>query len=157
MKNFKKIFIFFTILIYIGYFLFNLGFLLIYCGGEPMLNLYNMGPVYNEHYSHEEEIISINWLNKNHQTDVIYMGPYSELKFYAFGNPLLPHDKKIIPLFIDKSSYVYSNYVNKIKKINYWDARERFNNGILVFNFPTEFLKYNKNKIYNNGGSEIFK
>ena len=113
--------------------------------------------LFRSHYSHEEEIISINWLNKNHQTDVIYMGPYSELKFYAFGNPLLPHDKKIIPLFIDKSSYVYSNYVNKIKKINYWDARERFNNGILVFNFPTEFLKYNKNKIYNNGGSEIFK
>ncbi len=157
MKNFKKIFIFFTILIYIGYFLFNLGFLLIYSGGEPTLNLYNQGPIYDEHYSHTEEIISINWFDKNHQTSVIYMDPYSELKIYAFGNPLLLHDKKIIPFFMGKSSYVYSNYVNKIKKINYWDAREKFNHGILVFNFPTEFLNDNKNKIYNNGGSEIFR
>ena len=87
----------------------------------------------------------------------IYIDPYSELKFYAFGNPLLLHDKKVIPFFMSKFSYVYSNYANKIKGINYLDAREKFNSGVLSFNFPTEFLNENKNKIYNNGGSEIFK
>jgi hypothetical protein len=47
-----------------------------------------------------------------------------------------------------KSAYAYSNYANIIKGINYWDAREKFNNGVLSFNFPIEFLDKNKNKIY---------
>jgi uncharacterized membrane protein len=157
MKNNKKIFLFFIVALYLGYSLFNLGFLLAYSGGEPTLNLYNLGSIYNGHYSHKEEIASIGWLDKTHQTEVIYVDPYSELKIYAFGNPLLPHDKKIVPFFMDKYSYVYSSYSNKIKEVNYWDAREKFNNGVLSFNFPTDFLNENKNKIYNNGGSEIFK
>lgn len=156
-KNYEKIFFFFVILVYLGYSLFNLGFLLPLSGGDPTLNLYNRGVVYNTLYSHNQEIISINWFNKNNQTNIVYMDPYSELKFYSFGDPMINKDKKVIPFLMSKSSYVYSNYANKIKKVNYWDAREKFNNGVLPFNFPTEFLNDNKNKIYNNGGSEIFR
>jgi len=156
-KNYKKMFLIFVIFLYLGYSLFSLGFLLTYSGGDPTLNLYNQGDNYNTHYSHKEEIDSINWINKNNLKEIIYMDPYSELKSYAFGNPLLYYDRKIIPFFMSKSSYVYSNFANKIKKLNYWNARGRFNSGVLHFNFPIEFLNDNKNKIYNNGGSEIFK
>ena len=47
--------------------------------------------------------------------------------------------------------------MQKVKKINYLDDRNEFNSGVLSFNFPTNFLDDNKNSIYNNGGSEIFR
>lgn len=157
LKKYKKIFFFFIILLYLGYTLFNLGFLLPLSGGSPTLNLYNQGSNYNSVYAHNEEVVSINWFNKNNQINIVYMDPYSELKFYDFGNLNISIDNKIIPLLMTQQSYAYSNYANKIKNLNHLDAEESFNNGIVLFNFPTEFLNYNKNKIYNNGGSEIFK
>jgi len=155
--NLRKKFLFFIIFIYLGYSLFNFGILLPISGGDPTLNMYNKGFTYNALYSHTEEAISIDWINKNQGEEKVYMDPYSELKFYSFGNPMINKDKKIIPLLMNKKSYIYSNYANKIKKINYWDAKEKFNNGVLTLSFPTEFLEENKNKVYNNGGSEIFK
>ena len=157
MKRFRSLFLFFAILIYVGYSFFNIGFLLTLTGGDPTLNLYNAGRTYDTFYTHEEEISSINWLTRNHQPTVIYMDTFSQLKFYAFGNPTIKINDKVIPIFMSKSSYVYSSYSNKIKGLNYLDAREKFNKGVISFNFPTGFLNENKNKIYNNGGSEIFK
>jgi uncharacterized membrane protein len=157
MKRFGNLFLFFAILIYMGYSLFNTGFLLKFTGGDPTFNLYNTGRTYDEFYTHEEEIRSINWLTRNHQSITIYMDVHSLLKFYAFGNPKIKNYDKVIPVFMSKLSYVYSAYSNKIKGLNYLDAREKFNKGAISFNFPTEFLNENKNIIYNNGGSEIFK
>lgn len=156
-KNSKNLFVLFIAFIYLGYSLFSFGFLLPISGGDPTLNLYNKGFTYNALYSHGEEITSINWFIKTCSKNIVYMDPYSNLKFYSFGDPMIREDNKIIPFFMGKNSYVYSNFVNKIKKINYWDAREKFNNGVLSFNFPTSFLDKNKNKIYNNGGSEVFR
>jgi len=153
----KELFIISITFIYIFYTLFSLGFFLQTYGGNPTLNLYNFGFTYNALYPHHEEIISINWFNEEGTNNLVYLDPYSQLKFYSFGDPIRDKVTKIIPSLIIKTSYVYSNFANKINEINYWDARERFNNGVLSLNFPTEFLNNNKNKIYNNGGSEIFR
>lgn len=157
MKKYEKLFLFLTISIYLLFFLFGLGFFLFLSGGDPTLNLYNKGDNYNAFYSNNNEVNSISWLNKNHVDEITYMDPYSELKFYSFGDPMIDKDKKIIPTLMNPSSYVYLNSPNIIKEINYLDARERLNRGVLSFNFPSEFLNENKNIIYNNGGSKIFK
>ncbi|GAG39728.1 unnamed protein product, partial [marine sediment metagenome] len=59
----------------------------------------------------------------------------------------------IFPSIIDKNAYVYLGYTNAIKKRTFTYTMGR----PLGYNFPNLFLGNNKNKIYNNGGSKIFK
>ncbi len=54
---------------------------------------------------------------------------------------------------MDKKAYVYSSYTNTIKK----RAFVSYKGETISYNFPTEFLNQNKNKIYNNRESELFK
>lgn len=145
------------LLICLGYSYYGMGLMLTLTGGSPTLNLYNKGFAFNTFYSHSEEISSINWLNRHYDGDLVYTDPYSQLKFFAFGDPTIKTDDKVIPSLMLKTSYVYSSYSNTIKKTNYLDVRERFTRGVLSFNFPTEFFNDNKNIIYSNGVSEIFK
>jgi len=157
MKRFRSFFLFFAILLYAGYSLFTMGFLLPLSGGNPTMNLYNKGFFYDTFYTHKEEVSSINWLSVNYQSEDVYMDPHSQLKFYAFGDPTMNIKARVIPIFMSKSAYVYSSYSNTTKGLNYLDAREKFDKGVISFNFPNQFLDENKNKIYNNGSSEIFK
>lgn len=145
------------LLIYLDYSLNGMGLMLTTTGGLPTLNLYNKGFSYDTFYSHQEEISSINWISKNINGGMIHMDPYSQLKFFAFGDPKIHNTNKVIPTFMEKTSYVYASYSNTVKELNYLDARERFNRGVLTFNFPTEFLNSNKNLIYSNSVSAIYK
>ena len=157
-KNNKNLFFIFILLIYLIYSLYNLGGFFIFYGGDPPENLYNSGSAYNAMYSHKQEISSILWIGNTKKDDsMIYLDTYSELKLYSFGNPELKHEKQIIPPLLNKNSYIYSSYSNTILNTNYWDVRERFNKGTLTFNFPNHFLNENKNNVYNNGGSKIYK
>jgi len=157
MRKPRSLFLFFAIILYSGYSLFNNGFLLPLTGGNPTMNLYNTGFFYDTFYTHEEEIHSINWLSLNYQSGDVYMDPHSQLKFYAFGDPMINIKPRAIPVFMGKSSYVYSSYSNKIKGLNFLDASDKFDKGVIPFNFPAQFLDENKDKIYNNRYSEIFK
>jgi hypothetical protein len=84
---------------------------------------------------------------------LIYSDKPSNRKLFAFGLISNHISINLLPKFVDKNSYIYSNYVNKVFSRETLAYQEES----IVLNFPTEFLNENKNKIYNNGGSEIFK
>ena len=151
-KNIK--FLLITI-IFIWFFLSSSGFNSNIIGGEPQMNLNNFGEEYDRFYTYESEVKSLEWLSKYYnQKNEIYLDRYATLKAYYFfkiNEKNILED--ILPSTIDKNAYVYSSYVNTINKRTfvYYGLK------VMSYNFPTEFLNNNKNKIYNNGGGEIFR
>jgi uncharacterized membrane protein len=142
-------------IIFIWYFLPSSGFTSQLFGGEPRMSLNNFGEAHDRFYTHESEVKSLEWLSKYYnQKNEIYLDRYATLKAYYFfkiNEKNILED--ILPSTIDKNAYVYSSYVNTIykKTFIYYGLKE------MGYNFPTEFLNQNKNLIYNNGSSEVFK
>ena len=84
---------------------------------------------------------------------IVYADKYAELKFLPFSNITQNIITDLLPSTIDKNAYVYSSYANTIDRrtFAYYKHHE------LSYNYPHQFLGENKNKIYSNGYSEIFK
>ena len=142
-------------IIFIWYFLPYSGFTSQLFGGEPQMTLNNFGEHHDRFYTHESEVKSLEWLSKYYnQKNEIYLDRYATLKAHSFFKT---NEKNfledILPSTIDKNAYVYSSYVNTIYKRTfiYYGLKD------MSYNFPTEFLNQNKNLIYNNGISEVFK
>ena len=154
LKN-KKAILILAAVISIFLFLSNSGFNSNIVLGNPQMNLSNFGEEYDRFYTHESEVKSLEWLSKyNNQKDLVYLDRYARLKAYYFSriqeeNVL----KDILPSTIDENAYIYSSYINTIDKRTF----ALYQSTVISYNFPTEFLNDNKNKIYNNGDSEIFK
>ncbi len=154
LKNKNTVFILIA-MISILLFLSNSGFNSNVIGEGNQINLNNFQEEYDRFYTHDSEVKSLGWLSKNYDQKVnIYLDRYAILKAYSFSrieekNVL----KDILPPTIDKNAYIYSSYVNTINKRTfvYYGLK------VMSHNFPTEFINNNKNKIYNNGSSEIFK
>ena len=125
-------------------------------GTDVDLRLNNVGLEYSPYYVHKIEIESSVWLKNysNIQNRINSDGRAFTRLFLSF-NPLISYrlTKDVQPPLINKNNYVYSSYSNNFDEISY----KFFKGGIISFNFPTDFLNDNKNLIYNNGGSEIFK
>ena len=145
-----------VLIVLLLYFLFLSGFIpQITGGGDPSLQLNNLGGSYDELYVHEAEVKSSSWLFNNRANDeLIYADKRASYKLWFFSNVGINKiTENIFPSIIDKNSYVYSSYTNTIKKRAFISIKGE----MISYNFPTEFLDQNKNKIYNNGESEIFK
>lgn len=153
-KDYKIIFI--TIL-FLFYFLFLSGFIQQASGGHnAIMKLNNQGWDYNTYYTHKLEISSSNWLIKNYaQNNLIYADKYAKLRSWLHIPINLKNKFKtdILPQLIGKKDYVHSNYANVNQQITF----SSFRDNLISYNYPTQFLNDNKNKVYNNGGSEIYK
>lgn len=137
-----------------SYFFLMPLFLFQFFGGPDLsISLNNLGKDYTQYYLMAGEVYSAKWvINKNAPN--ILLASTSITRFFITDNPLKIQRSVVRSLFpLTKSSYVYVSYSNKIKGIAY----QSYNNNPISFNFPAQFLNENKNKIYNNGGSEIFK
>jgi uncharacterized membrane protein len=112
---------------------------------------------YYEYYTHNSEIKSAKWLLNNYdEINLIYVDESTGSKVKTFSN--IKKEQfiyPILPSILDKNAYVYLSYANTIKKIIPLSLQGGM--VILNYNFPTQFLNDNKNKIYNNGESEVFK
>jgi len=153
-KNYRLLFI---SMIFILYFSFYSG-LIPYkvVGSDVSLQLYNFGERYDQIYVHKGEIKSSEWLfdNRTNNESFIYADVNASYKFW-FSNKIDPYRiiRDIFPPLIDINAYVYSSYTNTIEKRGFLSAK----GSMIGYNFPCDFLNQNKNKIYNNGSSEIFK
>lgn len=152
----KSIRIICILLIFIFYFLFFTGFVPQIIGGaNAPFQLNNFGEGYDRGYIHKTETKSSDWLSENYNKyDFIYADKRASCKLWLSqkinGNKVI---ENVFPSTIDKKAYVYSSHTNMIEKKAFVIAWR----GMINYNFPTEFLNKNKNKIYNDGGSEIFK
>jgi uncharacterized membrane protein len=147
----------------IGYFILGLTLILFFLsstglvsqiiGGNPLLPLNNFGEEYNSFYTTQLDAKSAVWLaNKREDNRMIYADEIAGLRLIssAYINDYI---FDILPSTIDTRSYVYLSQTNVEKGKVY----KRYNIGFLAYDTPIEFLNSNKNLIYNNGGSEVFK
>jgi len=144
--------------VFLLYFLFVSGFIPQILGGlMSSIQLNNFGTDYDTSYTHYGEIKSGQWLFDNYQKNTyIYMDNYagnkSGLSFKFESQKWIKTD--IFPQVIRKSSYVYlcsSNIAEE--RIFVW-----LPGGIMAgCSLPLRFLNENKDLIYNNKYSEIFK
>ena len=154
LKN-KKILYIVIAVIFVWIFMSNSGFNSNIFGGSARIHLNNFGEAFNRFYTHESEVKSLEWLSNNYdREEKIYIDVYANLKAESLSeiekNDVLTD---ILPSTILKNAYVYSSFTNTVNK----NTRVIYNEDFLIYNFPSEFLNDNKNKIYSSGDSEIFR
>jgi uncharacterized membrane protein len=147
---------FFVLCIFILYFLFFSGFIPQMLGGYiPSAQLNNFGIDYDTFYTHDAEIKSGQWLYDNYQRGTsIYADRYASKKsllLFRFSEDWIKYD--IFPQVIRKSSYIYLSNSN----ITEGSAFVYLRGAMMSYNLPLTFINQNKNLIYNNGYSEVFK
>jgi uncharacterized membrane protein len=150
-KNHIKILILFLILYFI---VFSGLAYQIFGGLEVSQKLNNAGLSYGKFYVHKNEVVGSDWLYTNKEKSIqIYSDIHTKGKLELSSKYSTRPIMDILPFFYSHNGYLYSGYKNKIFGV----TTVAFRNTIIYYNFPTEFLNENENKIYNNGGSEIFK
>lgn len=138
------------------YFLTNIGFVDNAVHGLPAITFNNYGDHYDRYFVRDSEIASLNWLGK--QKDplaVIYADRYATLRIKSYSRTIYFRDviQEIFPVTVTKNSYVYSSAVNTLKNKTFGN----YNDYIVNYYYPKEFLETNKNVIYNNGSTKIYK
>ncbi|MGY4884322.1 MAG: DUF2206 domain-containing protein [Nanobdellota archaeon] len=152
LENKNKIII--TSIFILLFFLFMGGFISQLAGGNKIsMRLNNFGVENEMLYSNNVEILSGNWLSRNtNYINNVYVDNRGEQKLYL-STIKLKLNKDIFPSIINNKDYVYVSYTNMNEEVTF----KSFNGFLLYYNFPMQFINRNKDKIYNNGGSEIFK
>lgn len=151
----EKLIFFLSLLIILIYFIFPSGLFNQFVGGFAYLQFNNFGEYYDLYYFHNSEKSSLQWLSYNHdKNSYIYADEYAKLRFLPYSSITQNIITDILPSVIDKNAYVYSDYSNTINSLVI--AKDK-NSKEISYNFPSDFLNKNKNKIYSNGYSELFK
>jgi len=140
--------------ILIMYFLFNTSFIGQLIGGtEPQIHLNNSGTFYDEIYLHTSEIFSINWLDSNYLLKTPIFTDISSTEKIKGYSTIIRTFVGVFPSNVYVNSYVYSNYTNTVYGKGIANIRDKR----IEYNYPNEFLLNNKNVVYSNGKSRIFR
>ncbi len=125
-------------------------------GQGPEVFLNNSGLYYDEIYPHPSELASIHWLhanNKGHFPIFADIGSTEKMTAYNGQERPVPTEEDVFPSLIDKDGLVYANYANTVHGIGIINLRDRR----MEYNFPNEFLNSNKNLIYSNYYTRVYK
>lgn len=153
-KPFGKVF---AATLAIGFFFSSTGVFTQLLGGYgPQLHLNNSGTYYDIYYLHHAEVAGIKWLRGVTQNVDEYQietqndkykqgedGHVSEIGVYS----------DIYPGLIRQDTFVFLGFANSNKS----QAFFTYNADIITYNYPMDFLDDNKDLIYNNGGSKIYR
>jgi len=122
-------------------------------GGRAPLALDNYGFYYDAYYTHAQEVSGIDWLaTQNTIKSPIQSDHYfSSVKILAYANE--GAITGLLSQTIQKDSYVYLNY-NNVKN---GTVVEFIGPNVFYYHLSTAFLQKEKNLIYNDGGSEIYR
>lgn len=143
----------FVILITLFFFLLLSGFIPQFLGSyPPQLVLNNEGVYYDAYYIHSSEVKAANWLTTNRNKNYpIQADWFAGVKLFTLVH--LGSSNDILPQLIRRDSYMFLDYSNDVN--NKWMVF--FKGNIFAYTFPISFLNQNKDLIYNNGTTEIFK
>lgn len=152
-KIHQSIKIYLTSFVFVFFFLYLSGFIPTVTGGYyPQLNLSNAGFYYDAYYTHTQDIKAMDWMSKNFDKKTPVQSDWFALKkihtyegFYSIDG--------LIPSVIRRNSYVYLS-VSNLKTGN---VIIYANGAPLYYKLPQEFFNENKNLIYDNGGSKIYR
>jgi uncharacterized membrane protein len=130
-------------------------------GYTPQLHLFNAGKYYDMYFTHDSEVASADWLHQlvttkdkhaDVQADQVFIDRYTNLGVHGAHGTLGTLDDAY-PGLIRKDSYVYLGYTATVKH----EANIFYNGDTITYEYPVEFLDQQKNLIYSNGGSEIYR
>jgi len=119
------------------------------------MSLSNFGSEHDILYVYKQDLLSGRWIYSLNNDSAVYVDEVSYRKLILSSDPIYKNNLiyDLFPRIILKESYVYASYFNVFNEVSF----RTINNRGALYSFPDEFLGDNKNKIYNNGGSEIFK
>jgi uncharacterized membrane protein len=134
--------------------LFSSGLMAQAFGGTAELNLNNYGENYDRYYISKSEVLAADWLSRQyHSPTYVYADRYAALRLIDYTN-LPEYDRNdILPQTIDKHAYVYASRENTVLGIE----KNAYGSGVVTFEFPNNFLRANKNVVYTNGDTNIYK
>lgn len=130
-------------------------------GYQSQLQLNNSGQYYDVYYTHIQELAAANWLNKlaaqtvKHprqklqlQTDQFMIG-----KLSAYASPKLDIEAQIYPGLVRQDAYVLLGYQNVVKQ----QTTLSYNGDMITYQYPLQTLSQDKNLVYSNGSTEVYK
>lgn len=121
-------------------------------GTRALMHLSNSGLYYDSYLVHGEEVYSARWISQYSGKRLpVQAVHFSDIKMIAYGK-MAPYID-LLPETMKKKSFVYLNYDN----VKTGNILEILYGEVVYYHFPMEFLNNNKNLIYNNGGSEIYR
>ena len=133
-------------------FIFTAGFIEQYTGGLARVTLDQSNGTFDTFYVFDEEVSNSKWLAKNYDyKDPLFADIMAGMRLSTYGN--LKSIPDTFPDNISKNGYVYLSKANSVRNHGFIE----FDNNTIVFNYPTDFLNNEKNLIYNNKGSKIYK
>lgn len=152
-KIHKSIKIYGLTFIFVLFFLYLSGFIPNITGGYyPQLNVNNGGFYYDAYYTSTTDILSMTWLNDNGNKKTPVQSDWFALnkihayeKFYTID--------AMIPSSIRINSYVYLSTFNTTSK----SIIEYVNSDPIYYTYDFAILNNNKNLIYSNGNSKIYR
>jgi uncharacterized membrane protein/glycosyltransferase involved in cell wall biosynthesis len=127
-----------------------------FVGGTAPANLNNFGADYDSFYIQQSDLASAQWLgNKYTSNSTVFTDPHSNLRLAAANSINQGQFFDVTPETIAVSSFVYADYANVKDDITV--ANASINGQGVTYTFPTSFLQQNKNLIYSNGDSKVYK
>jgi uncharacterized membrane protein len=114
----------------------------------PQMTLDNTGIYYDAYYVNKSNVLAIAWLAKKSVKDEpVGAGLSGITKILAYGGIIAMNE--IFPAIIRKDAYVYLEVSNNVIV--------SIGGDVLIFNSPKRFLDDNKNILYNNGKTTIYR
>lgn len=135
------------------YFFLLSGFIPQLIGGYyPQLPLNNKGSYYSMYYTHKSDIATLEWLKPfANKINPIQSDAFDDakIKTYAKSFPIAA----VLPAVVKKNSYIYFNYPN----VKFNRVLTYTNGGMVIYNYPIQFLEDNKNLIYSTSETAIYR
>lgn len=155
-RKFKFVSMAIPVVIALGFFLSSTGVISELLGGyQAQLHLNNSGTYYDEYYMHAQELAADDWLVSNVikndprasvQTDLDTSIRLDSVTGYQAQNDIIPSQ-------IETYSYVLLGYNDTVNR----QAYISFDGNTVPYNYPIQFLNNNKDLLYSNGSSEIYR
>jgi len=147
----------FIAFIIIAYLFVNIGIIDRFFLGTPAFILDNLGEHYDRYYIYPEEVRSTEILQSLHNNNPkvrIKADRYSLLRFMGYSKlDYYTMNPDIFPQTLKDDVYIYASGANVNKEKTF----VLFEGAVMSYNYPMSFVKNNKNLIYTNGKSEIFR
>ena len=151
--------ILFASVLALGFFVSSTGMITQALGGyDPQLHLNNSGTYYDTYYVHPEELAGMAWLTQK-DVGTVDANVQSEVETYRYtftdSKSLLRIDRlnDIYPQLVRQDSYVFLGYTNVRKQL----ATVSIDGDLVTYHYPLNFLDANKDLIYDNGGSRVYR
>jgi uncharacterized membrane protein len=127
-------------------------------GGNPAeLNLNNSGVYVDDYYTHPEEVGALQWLGR--QPDTLPGGvqaePFTDLYFFKGPNDFdgKQYVTDIYPTLVRRSTWVVLGY----STVHTGIATASVDGDLVRYKYPIGILSQNKDLVYDNGGTVIYK